>query len=92
MASEAQPLKFEQALAELDRVVRELEDGNTTLEDALARYARGIALVNQCHQQLNSAKLRIKELTGIGEDGKPKLEDFEHTSAVEKATRRANSP
>ncbi len=84
MASEAQPLKFEQALADLDRVLRDLEDGTTTLDEALAKYERGIALVKQCYHQLQNAEQRIRELTGIGEDGKPKLEHFEHTAAVEK--------
>lgn len=92
MASETQPLKFERALAELDRVLRDLEDGTTTLDEALAKYERGIALVKQCYQQLQNAEQKIRELTGIGEDGKPILEHFEHTAAVEKATRRANSP
>ena len=48
MSLEAPPQKFEHALAELDRVLRDLEDGTTTLEDALARYERGVALVKQC--------------------------------------------
>jgi len=91
MASESPPLKFEVALTELDRVLRELEDGTTTLEDALARYERGIALVKQCYEQLRSAEVRIRELTGIGDDGKPILQGFEHTAAVEKPTRRATS-
>ena len=94
MASEAPPLKFEQALAELDRVLRELEDGTTTLEEALARYERGIALVKQCYEQLRSAEVRIRELTGTTEEGRPTLIPFEHTSAVEKAkpSRRPTSP
>ena len=51
MASEAPPPKFEAALAELDGVLRDLEDGTTTLEEALARYERGVALVKQCYEQ-----------------------------------------
>ena len=39
-------LTFEQALAELDRIVRELEDGKTGLEDSLARYEQGVALLS----------------------------------------------
>ena len=84
MAIEAPPQKFEHALAELDRVLRDLEDGTTTLEDALARYERGVALVKQCYEQLRDAEQRIRELTGITEDGKPLLKAFEHTASVEK--------
>ncbi|HVL11878.1 MAG TPA: exodeoxyribonuclease VII small subunit, partial [Gemmata sp.] len=35
--AESPPLRFEQALAELDGILRELEDGTTSLEDSLAR-------------------------------------------------------
>ncbi|MFO0851263.1 MAG: exodeoxyribonuclease VII small subunit [Gemmataceae bacterium] len=40
--------RFEQALAELDRILRDLEDGTTTLDDALARYERGVGLLKLC--------------------------------------------
>ena len=84
MASETQPPRFENALAELDRVLRELEDGTTTLEDALARYERGVTLVKQCYEQLRDAEQRIRELSGLADDGKPNLRAFEHTASVEK--------
>ncbi len=90
MANETPPQKFEHALAELDRVLRELEDGTTTLEDALTRYERGVALVKQCYGQLRDAEHRIRELTGIGDDGKPILKTFEHTASVEKDNSRPN--
>ena len=86
MASEppAAPIRFEQALAELDRTLRELEDGSTTLEDALARYERGVELVRQCYSQLRDAEQRIRELSGLTEDGKPNFKVFDHTASVEK--------
>jgi exodeoxyribonuclease VII small subunit len=79
------PVKFETALAELDRILRELEDGTTTLEDALARYERGVALVRQCYGQLQGAEQKIRLLAGLTDDGKPDLKPFEHTASVEKA-------
>ena len=42
--TEPPPLRFEQALAELESILRELEDGTTSLEDALERYERGVGL------------------------------------------------
>lgn len=80
-----QPPRFEHALAELDRILRELEDGTTTLDDALARYERGVGLLRQCYAQLRDAEQKISQLAGLTEDGKPHLKAFEHTPAVEKA-------
>ena len=91
MASEptAAPLRFEHALAELERTLRDLEDGTTTLEEALARYERGVELVRLCYTQLRDAEQRIRELAGLTEDGKPNLKPFEHTATVEKPARRS---
>ena len=40
-------LSFEQALAEIERLVRELEEGQTGLEESLSRYERGVGLLNR---------------------------------------------
>lgn len=87
MSDAAPPLKFEQALAELDRILRELEDGTTSLEDALARYERGVGLLRLCYGQLRSAEQKIQQLTGVSEDGKPELKPFDHVSSVERTRR-----
>ena len=89
MASEppAPPIRFEQALAELDRTLCDLEDGTTTLEESLARYERGVELVRLCYTQLRDAELRIRELAGLTDEGKPNLKSFEHTATVEKPKR-----
>jgi exodeoxyribonuclease VII small subunit len=84
MTSPETPVRFEQALAELERVLRDLEDGTTTLEDALAKYERGVALVRACYSQLQSAEQKIRLLAGLTEYGKPDLKPFEHVAAVEK--------
>ena len=80
----ANPPRFEVALRELEVTLRELEDGSTTLDDALAKYERGVSLIRSCYAALSSAEQRIKELTGIGPDGKPEFKDFTHVAAVEK--------
>ena len=85
------PVRFEQALAELDRILRELEDGTTSLEDALARYERGVGLLRQCYGQLRGAEQKIQQLAGVNGDGEPQLKPFDHTSAVDKAKRRPKS-
>jgi exodeoxyribonuclease VII small subunit len=53
---------FENALAELEAVLRKLEDGSTTLDDSLAAYERGIGLLKACQAKLSTAELRIQQL------------------------------
>ena len=48
--------RFEQAVQELDRILRDLEDGTTTLEESLTRYERGVALLRICYGQLQTAE------------------------------------
>ena len=74
---------FEEALAELEGIVRDLEEGTTGLDESLARYEAGIGLLKYCYGQLRQAEQRILKLTGTDEDGRPLTEPFEHAAAVE---------
>jgi exodeoxyribonuclease VII small subunit len=76
-------LTFEQALAELERIVHELEDGQTGLEEALARYETGVGLLKRCYGQLRQAEQRIMQLTGVDEEGQPVAQPFAHTATAE---------
>ena len=58
---------FEAAIAELDAVVRKLEDGDLTLESSLALYERGVQLSRYCHTRLDEADRRIEVLNERGE-------------------------
>ena len=78
-----QPLTFEQALAELEKIVRDLEDGQTGLEAALQRYEQGVGLLKRCYGQLRSAEQRIVELTGKDEAGNVVTRPFEHSASIE---------
>lgn len=86
------PPRFEQALAELDGILRELEDGTTTLEDALARYERGVCLLRLCYAQLRDAEQKVQQLAGTTEDGGPDLRPFEHTASIETAKGAVRKP
>jgi len=76
---------FETALVELDRILKALEDGTTTLDDSLAKYERGVTLLRQCYGQLQAAEHKIQQLTGTDEAGRPVLVPFEHSSTAAKA-------
>lgn len=86
------PVPFEQALAELERILRELEDGTTSLEDALARYERGVGLLRQCYGQLRDAEQKVKHLAGLTDDGGPELKPFEHVASIEAAKASVRRP
>jgi exodeoxyribonuclease VII small subunit len=75
-------LTFEQALSQLETIVRELEDGQTGLEQALARYETGIGLLRRCYGQLRAAEQRILLLTGEGAEGQALTRPFQHTATV----------
>ena len=76
-------LTFEQALAEVERIVRELEDGQIGLEEALACYETGVGLLKQCYGQLRRAEQRILLLTGLDAEGRPVLQPFEHAATAD---------
>lgn len=55
-------LSFDDALAELQRTVAELEAGGQPLEAAIALYERGVALQARCEKLLADAELRVQQL------------------------------
>ena len=55
-------LSFEAARDELEQVVQRLEDGSTSLEEALALWERGEALYRTCRSRLEAAEARIEKL------------------------------
>lgn len=58
---------FESAIAELEKIVKQLEDGDLPLDTSLALFERGVALSRYCHDQLGAAQKRIEVLTERGE-------------------------
>jgi exodeoxyribonuclease VII small subunit len=58
---------FEAAIAELETIVRKLEEGDLPLEASLKLYERGIQLSRFCHAQLEEAERRIEILNERGE-------------------------
>jgi exodeoxyribonuclease VII small subunit len=60
------PTDFETAMAELDEIVRSLEQGDLPLEQSLALFERGVRLSRFCHDRLEGAEKRIQVLTERG--------------------------
>jgi exodeoxyribonuclease VII small subunit len=63
-------MTFEQAMAELERVVGQLERGDVPLEDSIKLYERGAALKKRCEEKLKDAEEKVAAIT-LDSDGKP---------------------
>jgi exodeoxyribonuclease VII small subunit len=61
-------MSFEDALAELERIVRQIEDGRGKLDDAISAYERGVALKRHCDGKLKEAQGKI-ELIAVTDRG-----------------------
>jgi exodeoxyribonuclease VII small subunit len=75
-AEEIAALSFEQALAELERIVAELESGKTDLEQSIGAYERGARLKAHCEGKLKEAQLRVERIV-IGPNGPTGVEPAE---------------
>jgi exodeoxyribonuclease VII small subunit len=61
-------MNFEDALAELEQIVRRLEGGQVKLDEAILSYERGAQLKRHCERKLNEAQQRVDRIV-IGSDG-----------------------
>ena len=68
LAADISSMSFEDALAELEQIVRRLEAGQVKLDEAIGSYERGAQLKRHCEQKLNEAQQRVERIV-IGADG-----------------------
>jgi exodeoxyribonuclease VII small subunit len=69
-------LSFEDALAELETIVRRLEEGSAKLDEAISAYERGAALQRHCESKLQEAQMRVDRIV-LGPDGRVATEPLE---------------
>jgi exodeoxyribonuclease VII small subunit len=69
-------MTFEDAVRELESIVRDLETGKAKLDDAVKAYERGAALKAHCEAKLAGAQAKIEQIT-VGSDGKLSLTPFD---------------
>ncbi|AQS88721.1 exodeoxyribonuclease VII small subunit [Neoasaia chiangmaiensis NBRC 101099] len=62
MKDDIAQLSFEDALSELEKIVRGLEGGQMKLEDAISAYERGAALRRHCDTKLGEAEMRVRAI------------------------------
>lgn len=62
---------FEESLAQLEKVVRKLEDGNVPLDESLNLYSEGVMLLKECNQQLENVRRKVEMLISVDSAGRP---------------------
>ena len=73
-AAESQPPAFETALAELEKLVEQMERGDVSLEESLRMFERGVELARHCQTALRDAEAKIQVL--MERDGQQVLDDL----------------
>ena len=62
-------LSFEKSIAELEKIVTQMEQGDLTIDKSIALYEKGVALTKSCKESLEKAQLKIEELKAGESDG-----------------------
>ncbi len=75
-SSSLESVTFEQALAELEEIVKSLETGRAPLDESIRLYERGIVLKSHCEKKLEDARLKIEKIT-ISANGTVSTEPFD---------------
>jgi exodeoxyribonuclease VII small subunit len=88
--SNGKPKNFETSLEELERIVRELEQGELTLEKSLELFEQGVKLSRECQERLNQAERRI-EILMRDNQGRAVVRPFDPESELSGADRGDDS-
>ncbi len=75
-ATDVSSLSFEDSLAELEKIVRQLEEGKGGLDASIKAYERGAALKRHCEAKLKEARARIDKIV-LASDGTPMAKPIE---------------
>ncbi len=82
---------FEASYERLESIVRQLEEGNLGLSEALKLYEEGVKRLKSCHGALEKAERKIELLTGLDANGNPITEPLEDESMSLEEKRAARS-
>ena len=72
MATKEKELNFEEALLELEKIVKDLESGNIPLDDAISKFNEAMVLAKNCNEKLDKANESVNKI--LNKDGT--LDDF----------------
>lgn len=68
MSKSIEKMTFEEALVELENIVKKIDTGQESLADAVSSFELGVALKNHCEKMLKEAKLKIEKITVTSEN------------------------
>lgn len=74
-AEKLEDMSFEDAMSELETLVKKMESGEAKLEDSIQSYERGVALKKHCETKLKEAQEKIEKIT-MSDNGEMKTEPF----------------
>ena len=66
IVSKEEDVNFEAAMLELEQLVRQMENGDLSLDESLKAFERGVLLTRQCQKSLAEAELKVKMLSAEG--------------------------
>lgn len=76
-AKKSPPIPFEAALAELENLVSQLEQGELSLEETLQRFEQGVNLVKNCQTTLQRAEQKVEQI--LERNGRLEIQPFVET-------------
>ncbi len=79
--TDIESLSFERSLADLEKIVAELEGGELSMDDALASYEVGIGRLKRCYQLLDAAEKKVEQLISVDADGNANTKSFNEPPA-----------
>jgi len=65
-------LSFEEAMSELEEIVKDLESGQVNLDESVKFYERGSLIMRHCESKLSDARMKVEKITNIGDEKKTK--------------------
>lgn len=84
-------MKFEEAMERLEKITEELEQGNLSLDGALAKFEEGMKLIGFCEKRLDEVKKKIQVLIKEGEKFKLKNWAKERITGEREKNRKTES-
>jgi exodeoxyribonuclease VII small subunit len=91
LRNKEEPLKFEDALTELEAIIAKIESGEAGLEQSLAQYERGMKLIGDCRTILTAAEQKIAELS-VDSKGKLREQAAQRGQGAEESLPPSESP
>ena len=79
----AEELSFEQALAAVEKIVHDLEEGTLGLSESLQKYEEGVKLLRRCYSLLEGAERKIELLSGLDPQGNPITTPFKDQATLQ---------